>query len=242
MALGGNSGMESVIVLTNLLHAQLAATNYRPPSRHTLDNLFQRYQDQRLPRMKHILEFSRLITRTQAWDTWLLKMISIWVLPYLPKRKLADDLGEIIRKAPMLDFVELGDWQDGRLEWEDMKSTSLAEASEMEKDGFLGTLRGTKGVLLGLSLDMTAARVKHLLGNVSSKKDMRRCIVLYLLNNEIVILSSQVELEKLTKEEGATTFDSSMERDFVVQAVPQGFGFMDISDTGGRMSSVSISQ
>ncbi|KAL8976008.1 MAG: hypothetical protein Q9205_007905 [Flavoplaca limonia] len=121
MALGGNSGMESVVVLTNLLHRTLASTSPSKPSHDALTQAFQAYQDQRLPRMRHIMKFSRLITRTQAWDNWFLKMVSIWVLPYLPERKLANDLGEIIRKAPMLDFVPLGDWDEGLMEWEDMK-------------------------------------------------------------------------------------------------------------------------
>ncbi|KAL9003537.1 MAG: hypothetical protein Q9188_003595 [Gyalolechia gomerana] len=145
LALGGNSGMESVVVLTNLLHANLSAADFISPSRHTLNCLFQRYQDQRLPRMKHIMEFSRLITRTQAWDNWILKMVSIWVLPYLPQRKLANDLEEIIRKAPMLDFVPLGEWKQGRLEWEDMK---LNDGREGEKKDLVPGLKGLQAKVL----------------------------------------------------------------------------------------------
>ncbi|KAL9008627.1 MAG: hypothetical protein Q9173_006265 [Seirophora scorigena] len=130
MALGGNSGMESVVVLTNLLHRTLASDSPSKPSQDALTQAFQAYQDQRLPRMRHVMEFSRLITRTQAWDKWFLKMMSIWVLPYLPQRKLANDLGEIIRKAPMLDFVPLGDWDEGLMEWEDMK-----QEKDPKKDG-----------------------------------------------------------------------------------------------------------
>ncbi|KAI4086322.1 MAG: hypothetical protein LQ344_007645 [Seirophora lacunosa] len=130
MALGGNSGMESVVVLTNLLHRTLASDSPSKSSLHALTQAFQAYQDQRRPRMRHIMEFSRLITRTQAWDNWFLKMMSIWVLPYLPQRKLANDLGEIIRKAPMLDFVPLGDWDEGLMEWEDMK-----QKKEPKQDG-----------------------------------------------------------------------------------------------------------
>lgn len=122
--------MESVVVLTNLLHRTLASDSPSKSSLHALTQAFQAYQDQRRPRMRHIMEFSRLITRTQAWDNWFLKMMSIWVLPYLPQRKLANDLGEIIRKAPMLDFVPLGDWDEGLMEWEDMK-----QKKEPKQDG-----------------------------------------------------------------------------------------------------------
>ncbi|KAL9030775.1 MAG: hypothetical protein Q9196_001125 [Gyalolechia fulgens] len=154
MALGGNSGMESVVVLTNLLHTHLSATNFNSPSRHTLNSLFQQYQDQRLPRMKHIMEFSRLISRTQAWDNWILKMFTIWVLPYLPQRKLADDLGEIIRKAPMLDFVPLGEWKEGRLEWEDMK---VKDGRERKTKTLVPRSRGLQGkALLGTALVLSS--------------------------------------------------------------------------------------
>ncbi|KAL8671459.1 MAG: hypothetical protein Q9168_004047 [Polycauliona sp. 1 TL-2023] len=126
IALGGNSGMESVVVLTNVLRRILLASGSSSsssckPSLEALTEGFQAYQDQHLPRMRHIMEFSRLVTRTQAWDSWGLKMLSIWVVPYLPQRKMANDLGEIIRTAPKLDFVPLGDWDDGLLEWEDME-------------------------------------------------------------------------------------------------------------------------
>lgn len=136
MALGGNSGMESVVVLTNLLHRTLASNSPSKPSPDALTQAFQAYQDQRLPRMRHIMEFSRLITRTQAWDNWFLKMVSIWVLPYLPQRKLANDLGEIIRKAPMLDFVPLGDWDEGLMEWEDMKQEKEPKKGGVAKELF----------------------------------------------------------------------------------------------------------
>ena len=128
--------MESVVVLTNLLHRTLASTSHSKPSSDALTQAFQAYQDQRLPRMRHIMEFSRLITRTQAWDNWFLKIVSIWVLPYLPQRKLANDLGEIIRKAPMLDFVPLGDWDEGLMEWEDMKQEKKPKKNRVAKEFF----------------------------------------------------------------------------------------------------------
>ena len=122
MALGGNSGMESVVVLTNHLRRMLEQQQHGArPSKTTLNATFQAYQDERLPRMRRIMEFSSLISRVQAWDNPFLKWVSIYLLPYLPERKLANDLGEIIRKAPKLDFVPLGQWNEGLLEWEDMK-------------------------------------------------------------------------------------------------------------------------
>lgn len=69
--------MESVIVLTNLPHSTLASHSLSKPSHHALTKALQSYQDQRRPRMRHILEFSCLISRIQVWDNWILKMLSI---------------------------------------------------------------------------------------------------------------------------------------------------------------------
>ena len=125
IALGGNSGMESVVVLTNLLNRTLKEHQGGRLSRATINAVFHEYQEIRLPRMRHIMNFSSLVSRTQGWDNWLLKATSIYIMPYLPQRKLANDLGEIIRKAPSLDFVPLGPWNKGLLEWEDVQKSQL---------------------------------------------------------------------------------------------------------------------
>lgn len=132
MALGGNSGMESVVVLTNHLRRMLEAERGKSPNKTSIRTTFQAYQDERLPRMRHIMRFSSTISRVQAWDSWLLKTISIYLLPYLPQRKLANDLGEIIRKAPKLDFVPLGQWNEGLLEWEDMKAATAKKTGRWQ--------------------------------------------------------------------------------------------------------------
>ena len=77
MAVGGNPGMESVVVLINSLHRTLASHSPSKPSYDAWTKVFQSYQDQRLPHMCHIMEFSRLISRTQAWDNWIWKMLSV---------------------------------------------------------------------------------------------------------------------------------------------------------------------
>ena len=147
MALGGNSGMESVVVLTNHLRRMLDQQRGGRPSKTSLNTTFQAYQDERLPRMRRIMEFSSLISRVQAWDNPFLKWMSIYFLPYLPERKLANDLGEIIRKAPKLDFVPLGPWNESRLEWED---TKVEEANKV------GTLQYAQLPLFGTMLVMSS--------------------------------------------------------------------------------------
>ena len=132
MALGGNSGIESVVVLTNHLRRMLEEQYGGRPSTANIDTTFKAYQDERLPRMRQIMEFSSLVSRVQAWDNLLLKWMSIYFIPYLPKRKMANDLGEIIRKAPKLDFVPLGQWNESLLEWEDMKDEETKKAGMLQ--------------------------------------------------------------------------------------------------------------
>ena len=131
MALGGNSGIESVVVLTNHLRRMPEQQRGGRIGKTSLDTTLQAYQDERLPRMRRIMEFSSLISRVQAWDNVFLKWLSIYFLPYLPERKLADYLGEIIREAPKLDCVPVGPWNKSRLEWEDTK------VEEAKKAGWL---------------------------------------------------------------------------------------------------------
>ena len=68
--------------------------------------------------MHTIMDFSSLITRLQAWDSVLLRFVASWVIPYQSDRKIADQLGEIIRAAPKLEYVGSGGGTKGeRLAW-----------------------------------------------------------------------------------------------------------------------------
>lgn len=112
--------MESIILLTNHLNRCLTHHAGARPSRHTLGALFAAYQRERVPRMTEILKFSTLLTRLQAWDGALMRVFATWVLPYQQDRKVADQLGEIIRRASRLDFVDVGEgFERGRIGWAD---------------------------------------------------------------------------------------------------------------------------
>ncbi|PVH72165.1 FAD/NAD(P)-binding domain-containing protein [Cadophora sp. DSE1049] len=102
IALGGNSGMESVVVLCN--HLERMMKNKETPSSATIDKVFAAYQDERLDRMKQISNLSSFITRIQAWDSLWHRFLGTWVLPLQPDRAMADQMGEIMRGAPKLDF------------------------------------------------------------------------------------------------------------------------------------------
>lgn len=111
--------MESVVVLSNHLRRMLDAHDGGKPSRATLSKVFAAYQKEREPRMKEIMDFSGLITRLQAWDSILLKFLANWIIPYQPDVKIADQLGDIVKKAPKLEFTELENFEVGRVKWED---------------------------------------------------------------------------------------------------------------------------
>ena len=89
------------------------------PSLATLDKVFAAYQTERHARVKHIMDYSSLITNVQAWRTPLYKFVANWVLPLQPDRAVADQLGEIIRNAPKLDYVDAEGFASGRLLWKD---------------------------------------------------------------------------------------------------------------------------
>ncbi|POR35297.1 FAD-dependent urate hydroxylase [Tolypocladium paradoxum] len=118
MALGGNLGIESVTVLTNLLRKALV--DKKGPGKlkvSELKNVLEEFQAQQLPRAQAIFEVSSSVSRAQAWDSLWLKFTSIYIAPRSNPRALPDGLGEIMRAAPILDFVPVGKWPEGRLEW-----------------------------------------------------------------------------------------------------------------------------
>lgn len=128
IALGGNSGMESVTVLVNLLNRAVKAHSGRRPSKAALDIIFREYQQRCVMRMHKIMGFSSVITRVQAWDGLRMKTVALYVLPYQRDRKMSNDIGEIIKHAPKLDFVPTAHYKPRRIEWEDEKrSTGLPE-------------------------------------------------------------------------------------------------------------------
>ncbi|KAI9369639.1 hypothetical protein BJX61DRAFT_545412 [Aspergillus egyptiacus] len=120
LALGGNSTMESVVVLCNHLHRTVVAHQGGRVSRATLRKVFSAYQAEREGRMHEIAKLSSLITRVQAWDGWAIKVLASWVLPFQADHKLSDQMGEVIAAAPKLDYIDVGQgFPRGRLPWKD---------------------------------------------------------------------------------------------------------------------------
>ena len=111
--------MESVVSLVNKLNRVLKTHPSVKPSRAQLNAIFHAYQEERIPRMRKIMDFSRVITRVQAWDGTLMKCIALYVLPWQNERKLGEQIGELIKGAPKFDFIPMSQYNKRRIRWDD---------------------------------------------------------------------------------------------------------------------------
>ncbi len=143
MAFGGNSGLESIAVLTNHLRRRLVSNNWARPSRTELEKLLSAYQAERLDRMKHIMQFSGEVTKVQAWHRPLDKLFATWLVPVLPDRTFGDQLGRIISNAPKLDFIDASAFSSGHMPWQDDAATKGADGGRKVK----GPLAGADSLL-----------------------------------------------------------------------------------------------
>jgi hypothetical protein len=119
IALGGNTSMESTVVLCNLIRNMLEEQRGNKPSRARIQKVFDDYQKERIPRVQKIMELSSFITKLQAWDTPLMKFVATWIMPYQSDRAIADQLGDVIKTAPKLNWIPTTGFRTGCLEWAD---------------------------------------------------------------------------------------------------------------------------
>ncbi|KAI1444244.1 FAD/NAD(P)-binding domain-containing protein [Annulohypoxylon stygium] len=105
IALGGNSGMESVVVLCNNLSRMLKEQGGVKPNQATIEKYLEKYQEEQRHRIWWIMKFSGLITNVQAWESWFAKFVALWVLPLLPDRSIALALSIIVWTAPSLEIA-----------------------------------------------------------------------------------------------------------------------------------------
>ncbi|KAI4115029.1 MAG: hypothetical protein LQ345_004294 [Seirophora villosa] len=132
-ALGGNSGMESVAVLTNELHRLARTTPNGRPTQPAITATFQRYQQLRSARVRKIHFVSGFITRLQAFDGVLMRFTARYVVPLLiGDRRIADQLGYLVRDSPKLDFIPL-DSRKGTMAWNDERRNLLSEDDPWQK-------------------------------------------------------------------------------------------------------------
>ncbi|KAI0842701.1 FAD binding domain protein [Hypoxylon sp. FL0890] len=129
IAFGGNLAMESVVALCNCIQEMMVAQRGAKPSRATIEKAFAKYQAKQKDRAREVMNVSGQITKLQAWYTPLYKFAANWVSPYLPDRTIANQLGEVIRKAPKLDYVNFADFKNNRLPWKYNDQNTVGRSS-----------------------------------------------------------------------------------------------------------------
>jgi 2-polyprenyl-6-methoxyphenol hydroxylase-like FAD-dependent oxidoreductase len=124
IGLGGNTAFESVTVLCNHLRRMLDARPGAKPTKKELEHCFQTYQDEHRARVVSIVQVSKLITRIQAWDSLLNRFLSVWLLPFLPDRALADMLSYFVQGSPKLEYLSADGFPRGQVLWHDRNAAS----------------------------------------------------------------------------------------------------------------------
>ncbi|RYP52796.1 hypothetical protein DL769_010611 [Monosporascus sp. CRB-8-3] len=162
IALGGNTAVEDIVVLTNYLHRLLQGGNAKP-SAAAFNGLFSTYESERMKRIKWATNTSGVMSHVQAQTTPLYK-VAAWLLPLLPDRGAADQLlAEYIRAGPKLDFLSVQGFAPGRLPWKDDESKTPDPGSEAivrsgAPQGAMGRLLVTMGAAMGAAALVSATR------------------------------------------------------------------------------------
>lgn len=112
VALGINTGIESVVVLTNELRKLGEDT-----SAEAIALAFESYQQQRYERAKLCLTTSGNSCRMMAWPSWIMELVSRYVMPWFGAPLVARALAPIMRDASVLDLVEEKNHKSGALPW-----------------------------------------------------------------------------------------------------------------------------
>jgi FAD dependent monooxygenase len=118
VGLGGNSALESIVVLTNLLHKAIKEHPRGKPDKATLQGILTQYQKNQQVRMRQIIDFSSLATKIQAWENIWYKILSR-VMPFLPDNTFAKQASALLKAAPKLDFVPVPGNVKGTVMWDD---------------------------------------------------------------------------------------------------------------------------
>ncbi|KAI9684598.1 MAG: hypothetical protein M1822_005686 [Bathelium mastoideum] len=147
VGLGGNSAMESVVVLTNLLHKAVKEHPYGKPDRAALQKLLTEYQTKRRTRVQEVIDFSKLATKMQAWETTWYKVLSR-VVPFLPDDSFAKQASALFKAAPKLDFVPVPGNPQGTVKWDDEVAETQTEKANS---------RPTSGTKAGSIVSWTTA-------------------------------------------------------------------------------------
>ncbi|KAJ5893615.1 hypothetical protein N7495_005306 [Penicillium taxi] len=112
VALGINTGLESVVVLTNELR-KLGEN----PSAKEIAQAFEAYQEQRFERAKLCVATSGKTCRVMGWPNLIAQFVCRYVMPWCGARLVAKTLAPILKDAAVLDIVEETNYKEGKLPW-----------------------------------------------------------------------------------------------------------------------------
>lgn len=122
--LGFNAGVQSAVVLTNLLRKALNSAGKDEAGAGTmkkdeLKGVFERYQKRRMKFATREADLSKLYTRVASWDNILWKVMDRYILPKINGDTLLLKLvvSKIIKDGEVLDFVEEKNFREGHVKW-----------------------------------------------------------------------------------------------------------------------------
>ncbi|KAM7191618.1 hypothetical protein V8F20_009225 [Naviculisporaceae sp. PSN 640] len=115
--LGFNAGVQSAVVLTNLLHKALAGPG--AIGKDELKSIFEQYQKRRIWFAKREADLSKRYTRAASWDNPLWKVLDRYILPRINGDTflLKFVVSKIIKDSEVLDFVEEKNFREGHVKW-----------------------------------------------------------------------------------------------------------------------------
>ncbi|KAL2019326.1 hypothetical protein VTK56DRAFT_9793 [Thermocarpiscus australiensis] len=148
IALGGNTGIEDVARLMNLLWRAVQASPHRRPSGTALEAVFEAYQNAQKPRVKHIVRLSGMAARMHTSATFFHKFLANWVFPLFKDHWPADYIGQYFSSAPKLEFLSSEGFPPGKMPWlSDEKPESESQGSGQSFSPIQGGVSHANGIL-----------------------------------------------------------------------------------------------
>jgi hypothetical protein len=122
-ALGAMCALESSAVLINEIYAMhggsLKASSGKGPSRVAVSAAFQRYQEERMPRIKAAFDATALLTRMHACDGPFYWFAMRCVFPATGMKPYADALADLCSGAPKINFLPVKYSKAATFKWKD---------------------------------------------------------------------------------------------------------------------------
>ncbi|KAI0420852.1 hypothetical protein F5X98DRAFT_330824 [Xylaria grammica] len=125
--LGYNSGVVDVVELINRLRRLLQSTKGSKqgqnltavPSADMLQTVFDEYEETRKKSERNVHIVSRLSARSSAWLNWSHRLISVWVMRFLPAGRWMLDylVAPVVARAPVIEWLEETNLPQGASPW-----------------------------------------------------------------------------------------------------------------------------